>query len=80
VAPADLNPPIAVPEVFLIPLELDLYEAFGIPADPTLLEGTIVLGTVRIDGERVTYNGQALSDPQSQALAALCQRIAVPEP
>lgn len=75
VVPADLNPPIAIPEVFLIPLELDLYDTFGLPDDPTLLEGDVLLGTVRLEGDRVTYNGQELTDPQSRALAVLCQRM-----
>lgn len=74
VAPADINPPIATPEVFWIPLEVDLQDRFGIPADPDFFEGDIAIGMVRIEGNRVTYNGQDLTDPQAAALAELCRR------
>jgi hypothetical protein len=78
VTPADLNPPVVMPDTFLIPLELDLFDAFGIPADPDLFEGTIVIGTVELQGKRVTFNGQPLTDPQSEALATLCQHYGAP--
>jgi hypothetical protein len=74
VVPADIDPPIVTPEVFVIPLEVDLQDRFGIPADPTFFEGDIAIGIVRIEGDRVTYNGQELTDPQAAALAELCRR------
>lgn len=73
VAPADLNPPIVTPDVFYIPLEVDVRDRFGIPADPTFFDGDILIGTVTVDGDRVTYNGQDLTDPQAATLAALCR-------
>jgi hypothetical protein len=75
VAPADLNPvQVVPPNVFWIPLDIDLADRFGIPPDPKLFEGKIIIGTVRVEGNRVTYDGQELTDPQEQALAELCQR------
>jgi hypothetical protein len=75
VAPADLNPsPIQVPDVIWIPLDLDLQRSFGVPGTRRLFDGKVILGTIRVEGSHVTYDGQELTDPQSQALAALCQR------
>jgi hypothetical protein len=78
VAPADLTPTVELPDVIWIPLELDLQRAFGVPGTRRLFDGRIVLGTVRVEGNHVTYDGQELTDPQAEALAQLCQRSRTP--
>ncbi len=75
VAPADLAPPlVAPPPVIWIPLDVDLRRRFGIPPDRRFFEGKAYIGTVRVEGDRVTYDGQDLTDPQAQALAEACRR------
>jgi hypothetical protein len=75
VVPADINPStVTLPDVIWIPLDLDLQRRFGVPGSRRLFDGKVLLGTIRVEGNRVTYDGQELTDPQQQALATLCQR------
>jgi hypothetical protein len=79
VVPADINPStVTLPDVIWIPLELDLQRSFGLPGTRRLFDGKVLLGTIRVEGNRVTYDGQELTDPQSQVLAELCRRSVTP--
>ena len=76
VAPADLSPAdVAIPETISILITLDLQERFGIPANSVLFEGNAAIGVVAVEGDRVTFNGLELTDPETRALAAACQHI-----
>ena len=77
VAPADLpgTPQIAMPDEIVIDITVELQKRFGIPSDATLFKPEARVGTVVVkpDGS-ATFNGQALTSPEQQALAALCQK------
>jgi len=76
VTPADLDAAnVTIPETILILITVDLQERFGIPANSILFEGNAGIGVVAVDGDRVTFNGRELTDPETRALAAACQRI-----
>ena len=76
VVPADLDSPeVSIPDTVLILITLDLQERFGIPANSVLFEGNAGIGVVAVEGDRVTFNGRELTDPEARALAAACQRI-----
>ncbi len=77
VAPADLGgaPRIELPETILIDIEVDLFERFGIPANPALYEADAEVGAVLYQDGRFTFNGQPLQDEAEAELAARCQRI-----
>jgi hypothetical protein len=76
VVPADLNGGynLKLPETIVIPLEVDLQDKYGIPANSVLWQGDAQVGTVTVHGKRVYYNGQELSDPEERALADLCRQ------
>ncbi len=75
VATADLNgqPQIAMPEVILIPVTVDLATNLGI-ATPFLARPTVGEVQVTSDG-RVTFNGQPVGGDAQQELAKTCQNI-----
>ncbi len=77
VVPADLGgaPRIELPETILIDIEVDLFERFGIPANPALYEADAEVGAVLYQDGRFTFNGQPLQDEAEAELAARCQRI-----
>ncbi len=77
VAPADLNGgiQIAVPETIRIPIEVDLFNRFGIPADPNQYEAEAQVGEVIYRDGRAYFNGQPLQDDTAAELAALCQKV-----
>ncbi len=77
VAPADLNgsAQIQVPETLRIPIEIDLLDRLGIPANPVLYESDIPIGEVIYRNGRLTFNGQPLQDEAQAELAARCQKI-----
>jgi hypothetical protein len=77
VVPADLNgaPRIQLPEMILIPIEVDLLERFGIPANPALFDADAHVGEVAYRDGRFTFNGQPLQDEAAAELAARCQKI-----
>jgi len=77
VAPADLNGGIriAVPETIRIPIEVDLFDRFGIPANPNLYEADAQVGEVIYRNGRAYFNGQPLQDETAAELAALCQKV-----
>lgn len=78
VAPADLPgsaPALAIPDEIAIDITVELQKRFGLPADSTLYKPEARIGTVVVkpDGS-ATFNGQPLTSPEAQALAAACQR------
>lgn len=76
VAPADLEgtPQMALPETVTIRLTSDLVKWLpkaNFPYDK--LQGSEVqLGIIAVTGDRVTYNGQPLTDAAQENLAVLC--------
>ena len=77
VAPAELDggTPIQAPETLRIPIEIDLFDRFGIPANPALYESDIPIGEVIYRDGRLTFEGQPLQDEAQAELAARCQEI-----
>ena len=78
VAPADLDGGVRLdlPEDIVIEIEVDLFERFGIPADPASYQADALIGLVEYRDGRFTFNGQPLQDEDAAALAERCQRIA----
>lgn len=77
VAPADLpgQARITAPNEITINLTVDLLRQYGVtPASPLAPRGEASVGTVTYDiaAGRMTFNGQPLSDPEQDALAAAC--------
>jgi hypothetical protein len=83
VAPADLAPwpgggsGLILPDAVVIPIELDLFERHGIPANSANFKGDVFIGEVVVDvaSGRATFNGQPLQSEAEAELAARCQRI-----
>ena len=79
VAPADLpgSQQIKLPSKINIPLTLNLAKTLNLntSAYPYNQLGTgteAQLGTLTVEGDKVSFNGQSLSDDQQDKLAALC--------
>jgi hypothetical protein len=83
VAPADLAPELGgsggliLPDTVVIPIELDLFERFGIPANSANFKGDVFVGEVVVEVAtgRAFFNGQPLASEAEAELAARCQRI-----
>ncbi len=77
VTPADLTggAQIQVPETLHIPIEIDLLDRFGIPANPGLYESDIPIGEVVYRNGRLTFEGQPLQDDAAAELSRRCQKI-----
>ncbi len=79
VVPADLDDgnSLILPGAVVIPIEVDLFERFGIPAEETSFKGDIFIGEVVVDvaSGRAFFNGQPLQSEAAAELAARCQRI-----
>lgn len=79
VVPADLNGETALimPQSVVIPIELDLFERYGIPANQANFKGDVFIGEVVVDvaSGRAIFNGQPLQSDAEAELAARCQRI-----
>jgi len=78
VTPADLDgaPQVAVPETIVIPIEVDLQDRFGFPANANSYEADAQIGTVVVDLDgRASFNGQPLQDEEQAGLARRCQEI-----
>ncbi len=77
VAPAELNSAaqIQAPETLHIPIEIDLFDRFGIPANPALYESDIPIGEVIYRDDRLTFEGQPLQDEAAAELSRRCQKI-----
>jgi|GEM_PF-921463 hypothetical protein len=79
VAPADLpgQPQMQLPDQIKIPLTLNLAKTLNLNTSAypynQLGAGTEAqLGTLTVEGDRVSFNGQPLSDVQQDRLAVLC--------
>ena len=80
VAPADLpgSARITAPDEITINLTIDVLQQYGVPADSLLSpSGEASIGTIKYDvaSGKLTYNGQTLTDPEQDALAAACSSI-----
>jgi hypothetical protein len=77
VVPADLesNVEIALPERFLIPIEVDLAQRLGLPWNPDRFQAEAFIGVVEVRGERLYFNGQPLQNEEKAELAALCREL-----
>ncbi len=82
VAPADLNSglQIQVPETLHIPIEIDLQERFGIPANSALYKSDVPVGEVVYRNGRLSFNGQPLQDEAAAELTRRCQKILTGKP
>ncbi len=82
VAPAELDggTPIQAPETLHIPIEIDLQDRFGIPANPALYESDIPIGEVLYRNGRLTFEGQPLQDEAAAELSRRCQQILYGKP
>ena len=79
VVPAALNPAggLLLPDAVVIPIEIDLFERYGIPANKANFKGDVFIGEVVVDVAtgRAIFNGQPLQSDAEAELAARCQRI-----
>jgi len=78
VVPADLDGGVRIelPERFTIPMEVDLFDRFGIPADEANFRADLLVGEVFVDRYgRAYFNGQPLQNEAAAELAAKCQKI-----
>ncbi len=75
VAPADLGggQQIELPDVIYIPIEVLLQDKYGIPANSVLYNARAQVGVVEVRGNRVFYEDQELTDPETAALEAVCR-------
>ncbi len=75
VVSADLGgrQPIKVPETFTIDIDVYLADRLGIPADPKLYVPEANVAVVSVEGDRVFFEGQPLSDLRQQAVAEACR-------
>ena len=81
VAPADLPGPkqIKLPSKFQIPLTINLAKSLNLNTSSypynQLGTGTeATLGVLTVEGNKVSFNGQSLSDDQQDKLAVLCMQ------
>jgi hypothetical protein len=76
VVPADLGGGVNIqlPKTIVIPIELFIQDKYHIPANSVLWAAKAEIGTVTVEGDQVFFNGQQLTDPETAALADLCQR------
>ena len=68
---------LVLPQAVVIPIEVDLFDRFGIPAGGVNFEADAFIGEVTVDlatGEAY-FNGQPLQSEAGAELAARCQRI-----
>lgn len=86
VAPAELpgglsgGARIQVPETLHIPIEIDLLERFGIPANSALYKSDIPIGEVLYRDGRLTFEGQPLQDEAAAELSRRCQKVLYGKP
>jgi hypothetical protein len=82
VVPADLNgaAPIEAPETLHIPIEIDLLDRFGIPANPALYESDLPIGEVVYRNGRFRFNDQPLQNETAAELSRRCQEILYAKP
>ncbi len=86
VVPADLPGELnggfefQVPQTLRIPIEIDLLDRFGIPANPTLYNADVPIGEVVYRDGRLTFEGQPLQDEAAAELTRRCQEIIYGKP
>jgi hypothetical protein len=75
VPPADLGggARIKLSDTLVIPIEIELAERLGIPADPARFDADALIGVVEVGDGPVTFNGRPLADEGQAALAAKCR-------
>ncbi|TWB42513.1 hypothetical protein [Nitrospirillum pindoramense] len=75
VAPADLDggPRPQAPQRIEIPLTARLARALPRPTGTTRPRADAYLGLLTVEGDQVLFNGQPLTDPAEDELAALCR-------
>jgi hypothetical protein len=80
--PGDLNggARIQVPRTLRIPIEIDLLDRFGIPANPALYDADVPIGEVAYQDGRLTFEGQPLQNEAAAELSRRCQKIIHGEP
>ncbi len=77
VVPADLNAqPIVLPEIIRIPITVDMFERYNIPANKANFEADAEIGVVEVhkNGEAF-FNGQRLQSEEQRELSRKCQEI-----
>ncbi len=77
VVSADLNAqPITLPDVIRIPITVDMFERYNIPANKANFGAEAEIGVVEVhkDG-RSFFNGQPLQNEEQRELALKCQEI-----
>lgn len=75
VAPADLggSPRLAIPDRIVIDVPINIFERLGRTAPKGLGDTATQLGQIVLEGNRLTFNGEPLSDPALDAVAAACR-------
>jgi hypothetical protein len=76
VAPADLDDHrLQLPESIPVFITDDMRTRFRVPHHSPLFDTDAVVGIVelRLSDRRLTFNGVELSDPEANALAAMCR-------
>ncbi len=77
VAPADLDDGrrLQLPESIPVFITDDMRKRFRVPHHSPLFDADAVVGIVelRLSDSRLTFNGVELSDPEANALAAMCR-------
>lgn len=74
---ADLNAqPIVLPDIIQIPITVDMFERYNIPANKANFGAEAEIGVVEVhkDG-RSFFNGQPLQNEEQLELALKCQKI-----
>lgn len=76
VVSADLGgrTPIKAPETFGIDIDVFLAERLGIPPDRKLYAPEANVAEVRVEGEKVYFDGQLISSPHQQEIADACRK------
>ncbi len=77
VVPADLNAqPIVLPEIIRIPITVDMFERYNIPANKANFEANAEIGVVEVHKNGQTFfNGQRLQSEEQRELSLKCQEI-----
>jgi hypothetical protein len=75
VAPADVGggSQIKIPDEITIPIGIDLDEKYGLGADGKYT-GEATIGTVKVRGGRVYYDGKPIDEGDQAAIAAACKK------
>ena len=80
VTPADLSGSntFKLQDGFEIPLTVDLANRLKLPTNRLGSNSEIAIGTLTVNGDKVLYNGQPLTDEQQDNLAVMCLHPAKP--